>query len=664
MYAKLAVKNVRRQIGNYMIYFITITLTVALMFSINNVLYSESLSVFAETVKDMRGGLIALFYFIALIVAFVLGYATSFMLKLRKREFGTYLTLGMKRKNILSIFIIETMVMAVTALGAGIALGLFIYQGMIALVCYLMEMPFTFGSYSLDGLKITILLVAIIFVLASITSALYLSKVSIYQLIHGKEQRLFKVRAPWLWLALTVFSAVTMGVCFVFFYREMERWATTVDRNSGFIILLVVIFAAAVLLFYMGLSKALIFFLMKCPKLRSRLTNTFILRQLSSELGANAVMTGILAVLIGLAVVGANISFTLKTMTETTIDRYVPFDVVGCMAPGKDAAYDFEAARDIIDDYADITDTFSYNIYTDGESEITRQIGVTVVFQEYVEMVGQMDEWSGPTDSFMRLSDFNRFARALGREELPDDGHFYVVSDTTFDITLDGVTLERNGVQADFGGFIGNFPRTAFVYYVVIVPDVMTEGMDVELMYQNFSLANNDFDALALKNALSYERPVQWEDETYEMTCDYEIKAYTRMEENSVAAIVIVGAMYTAVVFVFMAMAILALKILAGIGNDRRRYDMLRCLGARKGLLRKTLFWQIFIFFFFPFTLPLLFDIPVASMCEKMTAISGFSELSGTLYINGAGIAFLLLVLYTLYFTATYKIARRNILTE
>ena len=101
MYAKLAVKNVRRQIGNYMIYFITITLTVALMFSINNVLYSESLSVFAETVKDMRGGLIALFYFIALIVAFVLGYATSFMLKLRKREFGTYLTLGMKRKNIL-----------------------------------------------------------------------------------------------------------------------------------------------------------------------------------------------------------------------------------------------------------------------------------------------------------------------------------------------------------------------------------------------------------------------------------------------------------------------------------------------------------------------------------------------------------------------------------
>ena len=100
MYAKLAVKNVRRQIGNYMIYFITITLTVALMFSINNVLYSESLSVFAETVKDMRGGLIALFYFIALIVAFVLGYATSFMLKLRKREFGTYLTLGMKRKNI------------------------------------------------------------------------------------------------------------------------------------------------------------------------------------------------------------------------------------------------------------------------------------------------------------------------------------------------------------------------------------------------------------------------------------------------------------------------------------------------------------------------------------------------------------------------------------
>ena len=40
---KLAARNVKRQIGNYLIYFITVSLTVALMFAINNVIFEEQL---------------------------------------------------------------------------------------------------------------------------------------------------------------------------------------------------------------------------------------------------------------------------------------------------------------------------------------------------------------------------------------------------------------------------------------------------------------------------------------------------------------------------------------------------------------------------------------------------------------------------------------------
>mgnify|MGYP005764062393 FL=1 len=192
---KLALKNVRRQLSNYGIYFITVTMTVALMFAMNNVLYNDQIRVFAGIMKDLRQGLDFLLWFIAMVTAFVLGYGTSFMLRLRKREFGTYMILGMKRKDVMGIFLAETLFLAAAALINGILLGLVVYQAMMAVVCRLMEVPLMFSGYSLDALKMTVILVLVIFALASAASAFYLRKVNIYQLLYGTEKKPCKTGA-------------------------------------------------------------------------------------------------------------------------------------------------------------------------------------------------------------------------------------------------------------------------------------------------------------------------------------------------------------------------------------------------------------------------------------------------------------------------------------
>ena len=149
MLAKLAARNVRRQIGNYVIYFITVSLTVGLMFAVNGAIFEEQLVASAQAITELRMGLIAITVLVSLIVAFVLGYATSFMLRLRKREFGTYLTLGMTRKNILQIFVLETLILCSVALCAGLALGLLFYQGLMAVITNITDVPFTLAAYSL-----------------------------------------------------------------------------------------------------------------------------------------------------------------------------------------------------------------------------------------------------------------------------------------------------------------------------------------------------------------------------------------------------------------------------------------------------------------------------------------------------------------------------------
>lgn len=110
MSGKLAFRNVKRQMGNYLIYYITVSLTIALMFAFNSVVTSPDLAEKARSFSDIAGGLVMISVMMALIVAFVLGYASSFLLKLRKREFGTYLTMGMTRFDMILLFTMETLI--------------------------------------------------------------------------------------------------------------------------------------------------------------------------------------------------------------------------------------------------------------------------------------------------------------------------------------------------------------------------------------------------------------------------------------------------------------------------------------------------------------------------------------------------------------------------
>ena len=185
---KLAVRNVRRQFENYLIYFLTVALTVALLFAVNNVFFGKELAQHIDMTSDFKNGM------------------TSFMLKLRKREFGTYLTLGMSRNNLLAIFLAETLVICVTALGVGIFFGLFIYQGFMAVIMRFMDMEFLISSYSVKGLVFTIVLVAAIFLLACGASAFYLKKVRIYQLVYQEKRVARASRVPFLWFLLALVS--------------------------------------------------------------------------------------------------------------------------------------------------------------------------------------------------------------------------------------------------------------------------------------------------------------------------------------------------------------------------------------------------------------------------------------------------------------------------
>ena len=645
---KLAVRNVRRQFENYLIYFLTVALTVALLFAVNNVFFGKELAQHIDMTSDFKNGMKALIVLIALIVSFVLGYATSFMLKLRKREFGTYLTLGMSRNNLLAIFLAETLVICVTALGVGIFFGLFIYQGFMAVIMRFMDMEFLISSYSVRGLVFTIVLVAAIFLLACGASAFYLKKVRIYQLVYQEKKVARASRVPFLWflLALVSFGLIVYS-CFAF-ENEIEQVFADREASSAFVEIFSV-FACGVVVFHISISKSVVSLLLKRRRLRAKGTNTFVLRQLSGALGTNALMIGLLAVLLTFAVIGVNVSFVQRASELALLDRDYPFDLLCCQ---EDAQYNkkpdqavLREAEQIVQKHTAVTQTFSYPIYRSGASDL----------YGYTKWSGA--GYEGLMDSYMTESDFNAVMTFLGKEPITLDGEFYIVANNAAaaQAAWQEAVLNRNGRKYRIKGVREDVPVLHYVYFYAVIPDEAAKGMELETFYTAYRFSNTNFHAPDLNEQLD-------ELEEKNEYCNFLLREYGRYERNSVAAILTVGALFVALVFLMLAMAVLALKTLSGIAQDREKYRILFQLGAGERQRCRALFRQTSCFFFLPFSGEVLVSIPTGWICGKVVILGGTGVLAAETYVTAAVVALVMAAVGSVYYMLTYLIAMSTVI--
>lgn len=648
MRTKLAIRNVRRQIGNYLIYFITVSLTVSLMFAVNNMIFDPLLQAKANAMREMRAGLIAVTVMVACIVAIVLGYATSFMLKLRQREFGTYLTLGMTRGNIIGVFLLESLLICLASLGAGLLLGLGVCQAVTAIAAHIMDVEFSVAGYSLRGLGLTVLLVVIMFALSALTSALYLRRVRICTLLHGDKKPEKQTRFPVLWLLGAALSlGAIVGSC-LWFSRSVASSMAGKGGQAGLWQSLILL-AAALVSFHAMLNKGLVPLLLHSKRLCGRGTHTFVLRGLAAKLGGNALLSGALAFLIAFAALGANVSFAMQVSNEEQLDRNYPFDISVQWNAGETSAFSESEGEAIIEKYARIRNKTAYTVYTTGRADL---YGQTV--------------WSGAAglyDVFLTESDFNALFGPLGYPLLHVDG-FAVVGRLPQGKNADfsQISLRINGKNYGFCGYFDSYPEWTYEYIYGVIPDGAAAHMQTDGYGVAYDLGGAHYDAAALREELSYEKATN-EGFTIER-CDYMLREYGRISLSATNAVLVVAALYIAMVFVCMAMAILALKTLSGVREDKRRLDVLYRVGAsraqRCGALRK----QMFFFFFLPFCVPMLLNIPAGLICAQMMRGEGLvSAVRATAWVS-VGIAAVMAAIYILYYTATYLIVKRTALTN
>ena len=126
MLFKLSFKNMKKTFKDYAIYFLTLVLGVAIFYMFNSIDSQEAMLQVSKSTRDLIDLMIQMLGMVSVFVAVILGllivYTNNFLINRRKREFGIYMTLGMGRRQISQILLLETIFVGIISLVVGLVI--------------------------------------------------------------------------------------------------------------------------------------------------------------------------------------------------------------------------------------------------------------------------------------------------------------------------------------------------------------------------------------------------------------------------------------------------------------------------------------------------------------------------------------------------------------
>src|SRR5574344_606506 len=194
MLFSLAFGNIKKSLKDYSIYFFTLVVAVSIFYIFNSVDSQNSMLIMSESKYEIVNTLVYLLHYVSLFISIVLGflivYANNFLIKRRKKEFGLYLTLGMSKKKVTLILIVETILVGLISLGVGLLIGLFLSQLFSLLTIKMFDADLSKYQFifSLTALKQTIIDFAIIYLLVILFDSISITRFKLVDLIMAQHK--------------------------------------------------------------------------------------------------------------------------------------------------------------------------------------------------------------------------------------------------------------------------------------------------------------------------------------------------------------------------------------------------------------------------------------------------------------------------------------------
>ena len=657
MLFKLSLKNIKKSFKDYAIYFLTLVLGVAIFYVFNAMDSQQAMLELNDAEKEIIGlmneFLGGVSIFVAIVLGFLIIYASRFLIKRRKKEFGIYLTLGMGKRDVSKILLMETFIIGIISLVAGLIIGIIASQFMSIVVANLFEADmseFTFVFSKAAAIK-TIFYYVIIYLIVMIFNVFAVTKYKLIDLLNAsKKGEKIKVRSLGLSVVIFLIAAVILGVAYYFATQRLD----SLDLFGTSILLGII----GTFLLFFGISGFILKLVQSNKKLYLKNLNIFILRQINSKVNTTVFSMSIICLLLFFTITIFSSAWSINMSLKNDLQYGTPADVLVYTysdAEGKTAKNILTKVGYNLDNFAEYTESYTYGFDTVTVGSLLTPI-LNDVQKDYPNLL--VDNYL----PVMTISDYNKIASFYGNQTYTlNEDEFILVADYEQMLQYEnkalakGVTIQigdktlHNKYKECVEGLLQMSGNKANTGIVVVPDDIDISSSEIT---KNFLAANfkGDKDE-ANSELMSYMDEINGEG----AVADTKIDIYTA--STGLSAIMIFIGLYLGIIFLISSAAILALKELSDSSDNKEKYGMLRRIGVDDRKLNKALFIQIGIFFMLPLLVAIIhsvFGIMSASkIMESMSVTTNISSIAMT--------ALLIIAIYGGYFIVTYFTSKRII---
>ena len=664
MYFNLAIKNVKKSFKDYAVYFFTLIVGVSIFYMFNSIesqtLMLELTNTKHEMLETMSQVLSIISVFVAFILAFLIIYASGFLMKRRKKEFGIYMLLGMKKRKISRIILAETLLVGIISLIVGLVIGIGLSQLMSVVVANMFEANMTnFAfTFSTSALLKTCIYFAIIYILIMIFNVISVNRCKLIDLINSKKKS-EKVKLKNITLCVIIFliSVAMLGYAY---------YNVTINRDNlvkeSQVLMQIILGIVSTFLIFWSLSGMLLKIVMTMKKTYYKGINAFITKQLSSKINTTVISTTIICLMLFVTICIFSTAMSLNDAMNDKIAELPNVDIeISKNKDGKGCSIQDEFKQNNIDMEKYFKEIHSLDIYITNQVTQKDVLGETIpeVLEENPSMKLALDG----EEQLIKISKYNEIAKLLGKENFKlEDNQYIIISDQEYMSRIRSKALKNKPILNINGKqYIPKYEETKNVNLeidsdmkntgIIVVPDnAVSEDMKaINKVFANYNASDK-------KEKLEVEKEVKKEIEDFGHT--YSI---TRQElaDSSIGfgAMVVFLGLYLGIVFLISSGAIIALKELSESNDNKERYDVLRKIGCSEKLINRALFKQVGLFFLFPLVLAIIHSIPGISVASYMIENMGKGNMLTSIIITAGFIV----LIYGGYFLISYFSSKRII---
>ena len=613
-YSKFALNNLVKNKRFILPYILSTIFTIASFYILTSLSLGKNLDKLPQGISATKQVLGFGVIVIAIFSAIFLFYTYSFLIKRRVREFGLYSVLGMTKKQIARILILETIFIAVITLVFGLAFGLLFDKLMLLVLLKLFTAGVSFGFVITPiAVFLTILLFGGIFFLLLIYTVIKISRLKIVALLKEENNGEREPKAR-LILAILGLGLTGYGYCLAQTIQNPIKAIT-----MFFIAVLAVIFGTY--LIFMAVSITVLKLMKNNKTFYYKPKNFISVSGLLYRMKRNAVGLANICILSTMVLVTMGTTSALYAGSEEAYNTRFPRDIIinGYRSTeGKLAEIEKNVKKATQDAGVEAKDLVSYNM-------------LNVVGHLNGTEINYVSEFTGSFDKIksivvLELKDYNKVSK---EQKTLNTGETLLFIDKkgkyeANEITVQGVNLKIKEKLTDFPGALGTAAANIMDTYYVVVKDNadvkkiesalkkklnISDGEGEIFNYVGLNISDKSKEAKVIENFKQLEK---------EGNINIEGKAENETNFKGFYASFLFIGVFISMIFVVSQVVIMYYKQISEGYEDKGKFGIMRKVGLTDKQIKQSIRSQVLLIFFAPLAVATLHTVVAYPFIEKI----------------------------------------------